>query len=260
MFSVWTVPPDSTETELGSSYQEASPLAGKNTRVILVSYCAWKYTHTVISGDLDISEVPGCYLLRQMSFQGGSQKLLQGLVSSHELTVYLFDFNLNKMAILSKGRKSDNFKLHNSLKLSFTNIRGLRSNFVECQSFLESSSPKNLVLRQTNLGDSIDFSNFSVRGYLPLIQKDYVIHIHGLGIHVKKGLPFGWDLSLEILFMFSTGFHSLSYFFFLYRSHSSLCIVFNAISSNIDEVLLISPPANVFVFGDFNVHFKDRLT
>ena len=31
-----TVPPDSKETELGSSDQEASPSAGKNTGVVLV--------------------------------------------------------------------------------------------------------------------------------------------------------------------------------------------------------------------------------
>ena len=32
------------------------------------------------------------------------------------------------------------------------------------------------------------------------------------------------------------------------------------ISSNIVEVLLINPSANVFVFEDFNVHYKDWLT
>ena len=37
-------------------------------------------------------------------------------------------------------------------------------------------------------------------------------------------------------------------------------MVFDSISSNIDEVLLINPSANVFVFGDFNVHHKDWLT
>ena len=37
-------------------------------------------------------------------------------------------------------------------------------------------------------------------------------------------------------------------------------MVFYSISSNIDEVLLINPSANVFVFGDFNVHHKDWLT
>ena len=45
------------------------------------------------------------------------------------------------MAILSKACKPDNFELHNSLKLSFTNIQGLCSNYVNCESFLESNSP-----------------------------------------------------------------------------------------------------------------------
>ena len=37
-------------------------------------------------------------------------------------------------------------------------------------------------------------------------------------------------------------------------------MVFHSISSNIDEVLPINPSANVFVFGDFNIQHKDRLT
>ena len=37
-------------------------------------------------------------------------------------------------------------------------------------------------------------------------------------------------------------------------------MVFDSISSNIDEVLLINPSANIFVLGDFNVHHKDWLT
>ena len=37
-------------------------------------------------------------------------------------------------------------------------------------------------------------------------------------------------------------------------------MVFDSISSNIDEVLSINPSANVFVFGDFNVYHKDWLT
>ena len=53
----------------------------------------------------------------------------------------------------------------------------------------------------------------------------------------------------------------MSYFVFLYRSpSSSLCTVSDSISSNIDEVLSINPSANVFVFGDFNIHRKDWLT
>ena len=55
--------------------------------------------------------------------------------------------------------------------------------------------------------------------------------------------------------------HSMSNFFFLYRSpSSSLCTVFDSISSDIDEVLSINSSANMFVFGEFNVHQKDWLT
>ena len=72
------------------------------------------------------------------------------------------------MAILSKGCKPDNFEPHNSLKFGFTNIRGLRSNFVECESLLESNSPDSLTLCETNLDDSVDSGNFSVKRYLPL--------------------------------------------------------------------------------------------
>ena len=103
------------------------------------------------------------------------------------------------MAILSKACKPDNFELHDSLKLSFTNIRGLRSNFVDCESFLESNSPDILALCETNLDDSVDSGNFSVRGYLPLIRKDSSTHMHGLAVYVKEGLPFARDLSLQIL-------------------------------------------------------------
>ena len=101
------------------------------------------------------------------------------------------------MTILSKACKPDNFELHNSLKLSFTNIRGLCSNFVDCESFLELNSPDILALCETNLDVSIDSGNFPVRGYLPLIRKDSGTHMHGFAVYVKEGLPFARDLSLE---------------------------------------------------------------
>ena len=157
---------------------------------------------------------------------------------------------------MSKTYKPDNFQFSpNSLELSFTNIRGLCSNFFECESFLESNFPDILALCETNLDDSIDSGNFSVRGYLPLIRKDSSTHMHGLAVYVKEGLPFAWDLSLEnsaysyLCFRLAL-LHSMSYFFFLYRSvSSSLCTVFNSISSNIDEVLSVNPSADAFVLG-----------
>ena len=62
--------------------------------------------------------------------------------------------------------------------------------------------------------------------------------------------------------MFLTGFTSLSaLLLFLYGYFFSLLsMVFDSVLSDIDEVLSISPSANVFVFGDFNVHHKDWLT
>ena len=46
----------------------------------------------------------------------------------------------------------------------------------------------------------------------------------------------------------------------LFRFNScSLYMVFDVISSNIEEVLSINPSANVFAFGDLNFHHKDWL-
>ena len=66
------------------------------------------------------------------------------------------------MAILSKPCKTDNFESYNSLKLSFTNISGLRSNIFDCKYFLESNCPDILALCKINLDDSINCGNFFV--------------------------------------------------------------------------------------------------
>ena len=90
--------------------------------------------------------------------------------------------------------------------------------------------------------------------------------MHGLVVYVTEGLPFAQEVSPEnsvdsYLCLRLALLHLVSYFFFLYQPpSSSLCTVFDAISSNLDEVLLINPAANVFVFEDFNIHHKDWLT
>ena len=94
------------------------------------------------------------------------------------------------MIILSDGCKRDNFETHNSLKRSFTNIRVLCSNFVDCESFLAPNSPDILALCETNLDDSIDSGYFSVRGYLSLIRNDSITPMHSLAIYGKEKLPF----------------------------------------------------------------------
>ena len=67
MFSDCTVLFDSKERELGSSDQEASLSAGKNTGIVLVPCCLWKCVPTSISSGVDISNVPGCHLLQQIN-------------------------------------------------------------------------------------------------------------------------------------------------------------------------------------------------
>ena len=107
-----------------------------------------------------------------------------------------------------------------------------------------------------------------MRPHIPLSKKILLLICMVLSTShkVKEGLPFAWDLSLEnsadsyLCFQLALQ-HSMLYFFFINQSpSSSSCSVFHSISSNIDEVLLINPFANVFVFGDFNVHHKDCLT
>ena len=97
-------------------------------------------------------------------------------------------------------------------------MRGLRSNFVECESFLEPNLTDILALCETNLDHSIDSDNFSARGYLLLILKDSVTHMHGLAVCVKERLPFARELSIEnsvdSYFSFSLALlHSVFYFF-----------------------------------------------
>ena len=162
---------------------------------------------------------------------------------------------------MEKGCKPDNFKSHNSLKHSFTNIRNLRSNFVNCKCFFESNSPDIFALCETNLDHSTDSGNFFTRGYLPLIREGSVIHMHGLGFYVKE-VPcerIARDLSIENSADSYQCFHVLL-LFPLSITSSSLCTVCDAISSNIDEILSINPSANVFVLGDLNLHHKDWLT
>ena len=128
-------------------------------------------------------------------------------------------------------------------------------------SSLESNSPDILALCEANLDDSIDSGNFSVRVYLPLIWKDSVSHMHGIIVYVKEGLSFTWDVSLEkfadsfLCFQLAL-YYSASYFFFLYWVPSlSLCkflMLFLGLSINSYD--------NVFVFEDFDIHHKNKLT
>ena len=105
-------------------------------------------------------------------------------MNSQSTFLFLTNLNLINYGTLSKACKPDNLESHNSLKLSFTNIGGLRSNFVNWESFLESNSTDIFALCETNLDNSIDSGNFLMKSYLPLIRKDSCTHMHGLAVYV----------------------------------------------------------------------------
>ena len=86
------------------------------------------------------------------------------------------------MAILSKACKPDNFESHNSLRLSFTNIWGLGSNFVDYESFLESNSPDILSLCEANLDGSNDSGNWSTHLLM-------FLSLETLTSMIRTGLP-----------------------------------------------------------------------
>ena len=90
--------------------------------------------------------------------------------------------------------------------------------------------------------------------------------MHDVAVYVMEGLPFARDVSLENSVDSCLCFRlvlllSVSCLFFLCESPSSLCTGFDSVSYYVDEeVLWINPSANVFVFGDFNIHHKNWLT
>ena len=96
--------------------------------------------------------------------------------------------------------------------------KGIFKAFVEIlltASFLELNSPNILTVCETNLDDSIDSGNFSVRGYLSLIQKDSTTHKSCSFCEGRTSFctgPISRKLS-RFLLMFSTGSTSLSVLF-----------------------------------------------
>ena len=61
-----------------------------------------------------------------------------------------------------------------------------------------------------------------LRGYLCLLKKDSSTHMHGPTVYVKDGLPFAWDLSLEL----SADFYLC---FRLALLHFNQCLTFSSV-------------------------------
>ena len=80
------------------------------------------------------------------------------------------------------------------------------------------------------------------------------IHTH-MHSSCERRTFFCKDISLEN----SAGFNYIFNWLYFTQCLTSFPLIFDSISSNIDEVLSINPSANVFAFGDFNIHHKDWL-
>ena len=192
-----------------------------------------------------------------------SVKKITSRTVPHELTARLSIFNLFKLNELwpyYKNHVNQIFCLASWISETFVRIL-LIANLSLNQTLLTFL----LCVRQTWMTQLILV--ISLWEVIPLIRKHSSTHMHGLAVYVKEGLYFGTssrDLSLEnspdsYLYFQLALLDWVSSFFFLYRLPSSLCTVFDSISSNIDEVLSINPFANISVFGDFNVRHKDWL-
>ena len=164
--------------------------------------------------------------------------------------------NLKKRAPKKSNHKT-------SFDIAYTNIRGLRTNFVYVEPYLNSKKPDMLALCETNLNPEISEKEFDIPGYCSLSVKQR--HMHGLAVYIKEGIPCARDPSFEssdqpfMCFRMAL-LHSTSFIFFLYRPHQDNLECINSISENIDKVLCSYPSANIHLCGDFNAHHIEWLT
>ena len=92
-------------------------------------------------------------------------------------------------------------------------------------------------------------------------------HMYGLAVYVKVGFPFAVENTLDSYLSFQQALlYSVPYLYLLHQSsffalpfiNNNFCMVFDTILSNTDGVLSsINISANVFIFGDLNIHHKD---
>ena len=157
------------------------------------------------------------------------------------------------MAILSKTCKPNDFESHNSLKLSLKFcwlwiFHQIKLSWHSCSMW---EKPGWLNWFCQFLCERTSSFNLKAFYYFCAWSRNLCEFTFARDLSLENSADSYLCFRLALL-------HSVPYFFFLYRSPPScLCTIFYFVSSNIDEVLLIKPSANVFVFGDYNVHDKD---
>lgn len=102
------------------------------------------------------------------------------------------------MSVTSKVSESNNFKTCNYLKLSFTNTCCLYSNYVGCESFLQSDASDILAL-WAKIQKLKRFNQYLFEGFYPLNWKVYVTHVHGLAVYLEEFFFLHKALTLKTL-------------------------------------------------------------
>ena len=147
------------------------------------------------------------------------------------------------------------------LSLSFSNVRGLRGNFSQVESFLHLRKPHIFALSESKLDSSVLSSDISVPNYL--IHRLDSAPSHGLIVYAQESLAISRLQALENTSQFMAFRvclpRSSHILFFAYRSPASNSDIFTTLSDSIDEALHMFPTATISVFGDFNAHHKEWL-
>lgn len=110
-------------------------------------------------------------------------------VMSHELISYVSDFCFFLTQWNGNFLKSTStwyFWITQLSKLNLNNIWSLRSNFIGNESYLKPTYSDILALYETNIEESIYYSNLPARGFLHLIWKNSVSHVHRIAVYVER--------------------------------------------------------------------------
>ena len=153
-------------------------------------------------------------------------------------------------------------KVNPSYTISYTNIRGLQSNFPELQSHILQTKPDVMFVCETRHLD--DLGSLRVDGYGDPIKKDDSRQGHGLAAYIKNDFPCSRassyeDPSLPYMCFRVALLQSTAFIFTLYRPQTDGVAIFDSIAENIDSVLVDHPSASIHLCGDFNIHHKEWL-
>lgn len=151
-------------------------------------------------------------------------------------------------------------------RFDFTNICGLRANLQSVFAHLQLEHPEIFALCETQVFTNRDIAQYDCPGYI--FYPTFFPH-RGVGVYVKDNLICSRQSQLEkdSTNVFTFIWLKLKidrkdiYCCFLYRSGAcsseETWTAFNKLSATIDDILEVSPNAEIVLAGDFNVH-NDR--